>query len=78
MKSGLVLFGLLLAASGNSSGGYSQSPRPAPNQQSVQVMGSNCQTQYGICPLVNPDGTPYQAPIGQPCTCGPDAGTVVQ
>lgn len=54
-----------------------QSRPPDATQRQAQVMGSLCQTPFGVCLLVDPNGTPYQAPVGSPCFCGPDAGTVI-
>lgn len=54
------------------------SATPDPSQQWTQVMGSRCQTPFGICPLVDPNGQAYAAPVGSPCACGTDAGSVIQ
>jgi hypothetical protein len=44
---------------------------PYPLQFS-QAVGSQCQTKSGICPLSQP------GPIGWPCYCGQEEGTIVQ
>lgn len=47
-------------------------------QTEAQVWGGMCQTPFGVCPLIDQNGQPYQAPVGSTCFCGSDAGTVVQ
>jgi hypothetical protein len=36
-----------------------------------QAVGSQCQTRSGVCPL------PQPGPIGWPCYCGQEEGTIV-
>ena len=49
-----------------------------PVAELAQVWGGYCQTQFGICPLVDPQGNPIQAPVGSICFCGQDPGQVRQ
>lgn len=53
------------------------SEAPKPPAQYAQVWGAQCQTPFGICLMVDQFGNPVQAPVGSPCFCGPDAGTVI-
>lgn len=41
-------------------------------------MGSLCQTQFGVCPLLDPNGQPIYLPVGSACFCGQDPGQVRQ
>jgi hypothetical protein len=59
-------------------GDLPHSERPLTEDQLAQVWGGFCQTPFGICPLIDPNGQAYTAPVGSPCFCGPDAGSVVQ
>jgi hypothetical protein len=77
-----ILAGLLCLASACAIGPDLQAPKalnysPAPAQL-AQVMGGSCQTPFGICPLLDPNGVAIQAPLGSPCFCGPDSGTAIQ
>jgi hypothetical protein len=42
------------------------------------AMGSLCQTQFGVCPLLDPNGQPIWLPVGSACFCGQDPGQVRQ
>ena len=49
-----------------------------PHSEMAQVYGSFCQTPFGVCPLVQSDGSPYTAPVRTLCFCGKDPGQVRQ
>ena len=53
-------------------------PQALPHSELVQAFGAYCQTPFGVCPLVQPNGVPYSAPVGSLCFCGKDAGQVRQ
>ena len=79
MKLLLVLaIAILQMSSPNGYQGLPRSPLPPAGNRLVQVWGGNCQTQYGVCPLLDPDGNRTQAPVGAPCFCGQDPGQVVE
>ena len=68
---------VLLHTENNSVLPHSVAPHLGAERQ-VQVWGKLCQTPFGVCTLVNPNGEQYSAPVGTPCFCGSDAGTVMQ
>ena len=73
----LAIAAVLPHAADNSVLPHSVAPHLTPERQ-VQVWGNLCQTPFGVCTLVNPNGEPYIAPVGTSCFCGSDAGTVIQ
>jgi hypothetical protein len=42
------------------------------------AMGNLCQTQFGVCPLLDPNAQPIWLPVGSACFCGQDPGQVRQ
>lgn len=42
------------------------------------VVGNLCQTQFGVCPLLDPNLVAIWLPVGSVCFCGVDPGQVRQ
>jgi hypothetical protein len=74
----LSTFGAAAYLAFNATGELPHSQPPAEGQRHTQVYGGLCQTQYGVCPLIDANGASYSAPVGSPCYCGPDPGFVIQ
>jgi hypothetical protein len=79
----IMLLAIVLTVGAAGVTGVQQSrPRSAETllaqEQQQQVYGGYCQTQFGICPLRDPQGNPITLPVGTPCFCGSDPGWVRQ
>lgn len=44
----------------------------------AEAMGSFCQTQFGVCPILDANGDPIYLPLGAKCSCEQDPGVVRQ